>query len=70
MENPTHTFRETNLVLKEKSQIKSKSVMSWTPEKKKSMSCQKTLLYTLFYFFNKFVESLQFILNRVHVVNN
>ena len=31
MENPTHRFRETNL----ESQIKSKSVMSWSSRRKK-----------------------------------
>ena len=37
MENPTHTFRETNLVfhLIQESQIKSKTVMSWISRKKK-----------------------------------
>ena len=37
MENPTHTFRETNLVLQfiKYLQIKSKSVMSWSSRKKK-----------------------------------
>ena len=37
MENPTHSFRETSLVLQliRESQIKSKSVMSWSLRKKK-----------------------------------
>ena len=37
MENPTHSFRETNLVLQfiEELQIKSKTVMSWSSRKKK-----------------------------------
>ena len=37
MENPTHRFRETNLVFQliQESQIKSKSVMSWSSRKKK-----------------------------------
>ena len=37
MENPTHSFTETNLVLQliEESQIKSKTVMSWCSRKKK-----------------------------------
>ena len=37
MENPTKSFRETNLVLQliEESQIKSKTVMSWSSRKKK-----------------------------------
>ena len=36
MENPTHSFRETYLVpqLIEKTQIKSRSVMSWSSSKK------------------------------------
>ena len=37
MENPTHSFRNTNLVLQliEESQFKSKTVMSWSSRKKK-----------------------------------
>ena len=37
MENPAHSFRETNLVLQFiwESQIKSKTVMSWSSRKKK-----------------------------------
>ena len=37
MENPTHSFREANLVLQliYESQIKSKTVMSWSSRKKK-----------------------------------
>ena len=37
IENPTHSFRETNLVLQliEESQIKSKTIMSWSSQKKK-----------------------------------
>ena len=37
MENPTHGFRETNLVLRviQESQIKSKTVISWNSRKKK-----------------------------------
>ena len=37
MENPTHSFRETNLALQliQESQIKRKSVMSWSSQKKK-----------------------------------
>ena len=37
MENPTHSFRGTNLVLhlKKESQIKIKTVMSWSSRKKK-----------------------------------
>ena len=39
MENPTHSFRETNLVLQliQESQIKSKAVMSWVSRKKKEI---------------------------------
>ena len=39
MENPTHNFRETNLVLQfiRESQIKSKTVMSWSSLKKKEV---------------------------------
>ena len=45
MENSTHSFREKNLVLQliQKSQIKSKTVMSWSSRKKK-----KAFLYRLF----------------------
>ena len=36
MENPTHSFRETNLVLRfYELQIKSKTVISWSLQKKK-----------------------------------
>ena len=37
MENPTHSFRETNLMLQliQESQIKSKTVMSWSSRMKK-----------------------------------
>ena len=37
MENPTYSFRKTNLVLQliQESQIKSKTVMSWSARKKK-----------------------------------
>ena len=37
MENPTHSFREINLVLQliYESQIKSKTVMSWSSRKEK-----------------------------------
>ena len=37
MENPTHSFRETNLVLQLmlESQIKNKTVMRWSSRKKK-----------------------------------
>ena len=36
MKNPTHSFRETNPMLQliEESQIKSKTVMSWSSRKK------------------------------------
>ena len=37
MENPTHSFKETNLVLQhvKESQIRSETVMSWSSRKKK-----------------------------------
>ena len=37
MENPTHSFRETNLMLQfiQDSQVKSKTVISWSSRKKK-----------------------------------
>ena len=46
MENATHSFRETNLLLQliQKSQIKSETVMSWSSRKKK----WKHFLYRLF----------------------
>ena len=44
MENPTHSFKETNLLIIEESQIKSQSVMSWSSGKKKeSIFCPSIL---------------------------
>ena len=49
MENPTHSFRETKLVFQliYESQIKSKTVMSWSSRKKKEdifyVLCQCTV---------------------------
>ena len=47
MENPIHSFRETNLVLQllYQLQIKSKFVISWSSQKKK----RGHFLYRLFY---------------------
>ena len=47
MENPTHRFRTTNLVLQliQESQIKSKTAMSWISQKNK----RGHFLYRLFY---------------------
>ena len=53
MENPTHSFRQTHLVLQliEESQIKSKTVMSWNSLKKRGhflhcILCTKNFLYS------------------------
>ena len=52
MENPTHCFRETNLVLQliQESQIKSKTVMSWSSLKKK-----EGIFCTVYFVRGKFV---------------
>ena len=55
MENPTHGFRETNLVfqLLKESKIKSNTVMSWSPWKKKEgillclLFCPKDILLNI-----------------------
>ena len=46
MENPTYSFRETNLMIKliQESQIKSKTVMSWSSRKKK-----EGIFYTVYF---------------------
>ena len=52
MENPTHSFRETNLVLQliQESQIKSKTVMSWSSRKKKEgIFCTVHFVWTEFF---------------------
>ena len=51
MENPTHGFRETNLVLQLilESQIKSKTVMSWSSRKKR-----KGIFCTVYFVRRKF----------------
>ena len=58
MENPTHGFKKTNLVLQliQKWQIKSTTVMSWSlPKKKEGIFC------TVFFFRRKFFQQLCFI---------
>ena len=47
MENPTHSFREANLVIQliQEWQIKSKIVISWSSRKKK----EGIFLYRLFF---------------------
>ena len=59
LENPTNFFTETNLVLQliKESQIKSKTVMSWSSQKKKQCSFCNYFVYFLLAF--KVVESLQ-----------
>ena len=59
MENPTHSFRETNLVLQpiEESQIKSKTVMSWSSRKKK-----EGIFCTVCFVRRKFFKHMCFIL--------
>ena len=58
MENPTHGFRETNLVLRviQESQIKSKTVISWNSRKKK-----KGAFFAPFFFRRGFFKDLCFI---------
>ena len=60
MENPTHSFRETKLVpqLLEEWHIKSKTVMSWSSQKKKRghllylLFCPKEIFLTLEFYLN------------------
>ena len=60
MENPTHSFKETNLVLQliKESQIKSKTVISWSSQKKKegifctSYFVQKNFFKTFVFYLN------------------
>ena len=51
MENPTHSFRETSLVLQliSESQIKGKTVISWSSRKKKESILNTLSEYTYFY---------------------
>ena len=53
MENPTHSFRNTNLVFQliQESQIKSKTVMSWSSRK-------KGIFYTVHFVRRKFFKYL------------
>ena len=58
MENPTHSFREMNFVLQlvKELQIKSKTVISWSSQKKKGdIFC--TVYFVLSNFFDIFVLS-------------
>ena len=69
MENPTHSFRETNLVLQviSESQIKSKTTMSWNSQKKKeSTFC--TVYFVRRKFFSICVLS-QYIVYWIHFQN-
>ena len=58
MENPTHRFREMNLVLqlRYESQIKNKNVISWSSQKKKEgiflycLLCPKEIFVTFVLF--------------------
>ena len=60
LENPTHSFREKNLALQlmQKSQIKSKTVMSWSSRKKKRghffepYICPKGIFVTFVFYLN------------------
>ena len=47
MENPTHSFRETNLVFQfiKESQTKSKTVMTWSLRKKRTFFITIILLH-------------------------
>ena len=60
IENPTHNFKETNLVLQfiQEWEIKSKTVMSWTSQKKKA-----GIFYTVYFFQRKFFLTFVFYLN-------
>ena len=68
MENPTHGFRETNLVLQvmEESKIKSKTVMSWSSRKKKEgIFCivyfvERKFCRIFFFFFQSIVCQIHF----------
>ena len=59
-ENPIHIFREMNLVLQlmQKSQIKSKSVVSWSSREKKRgnflyrLFCPKVIFLTFVFYIN------------------
>ena len=55
LENPTHTFREMNLVpqLIQESEIKCKLVMSWSSQKKK-----KRIFCTIYFVPRKFFKHL------------
>ena len=60
MENLTHSFTETKLVLQliEKSQIKSKTVVSWSSRKKKAR-----IFCTVYFVRRKFFLTFVFYLN-------
>ena len=65
MENATHSFREINLVFQLiwKSQIKSKTVMSWGSRKNRRaffalpirLFCQKKMFLTFVFYFNIYI---------------
>ena len=58
MENRTHSFRETKLMLQliEQSQIKSKTVMSWSLQKK-----EEDIFCTFYFVGTNFFQHLYFI---------
>ena len=60
MENPTHSFRETKLVLHliKELQIKKKTVMSWSSRKKK-----EAIFYTVYFVRREFFLRFVFYLN-------
>ena len=61
MENITHCFRETNLVLISESPSKCKTVTSWSLRKKKeNIFCPKEIVLTFMFYFN--VECIEYIL--------
>ena len=60
MENPTHSFKETKLVLHliKELQIKKKTVMSWSSRKKK-----EAIFYTVYFVRREFFLRFVFCLN-------
>ena len=68
IENPPHSFRETNLVLQliKELQIKSKTVMSWNSQKKEGIFCTIYLVRRNFICF----ISMSSVLNILNVHTN
>ena len=66
MENPTHSFRETNRVLQliQESQIKSKTVMSWSSQNKKEF-----IFYIVYFVWKEIFVLSQRIVYWIHFQN-